>query len=99
MNNISRFFKSFFFISIWLMISSYLMKFWNNFHWEYIYLNLNSIFNQKFWFLLEKNLFGLDIGYWLEEALKFISYEIPKESFKYLPIFYYLRRIWIKDKK
>ena len=42
------------------------------------------------------NLYEIDIGYWLEESLKFISYEIPKESFKYLPIYYFLKWIWIK---
>ena len=96
MNKISRFLKSFFFISIWLMISSYFIDFWNTFHWEYIYLKLNSIFDKGLWLILKRNLYGIDIGYWLEEALKFISYEIPKESFKYLPIYYFLKRIWIK---
>ncbi len=96
MNKISRFLKSFFLISIWLMISSYFINFWNNFHWEYIYLNLNSIFDKELWLNLKRNLHGIDIGYFLEETLKFISYEIPKESFKYLPIYYFLKRIWIK---
>ena len=96
MNKLSRFLKSFFFISIWLMISSYIIDFWNTFHWEYIYLNLNSIFDNDLWLISKRNLFGIDIGYWLEEALKFISYEIPKESFKYLPIYYFLKWIWIK---
>ena len=40
---------------------------------------------------------GFDIGYWLEEALKFLSYEIPKESFKYFPIYFVLKSIWIKN--
>ena len=96
MNKISRFLKSIFFISIWLIINSYLINFWNTFHWEYIYLNLNSIFDKDLWLILKRNLYGIDIGYWLEEALKFISYEIPKESFKYLPIYYFLKWIWIK---
>ena len=78
------------------MISSYIINFWNTFHWEYIYLNLNSIFDKDLWLILKRNLYGIDIGYWLEEALKFISYEIPKESFKYLPIYYFLKWIWIK---
>ena len=78
------------------MISSYFINFWNTFHWEYIYLNLNSIFDKEFWLLLERDLFGLDFGYGLEEALRFISYEIPKEAFKYLPIYYFLRWVWIK---
>ena len=96
MIKISRFFISFFFISIWLIISSHIIYFWNTFHWEYIYLNLNSISDKEFWLVLERNLFGLDFGYWIEEALKFITYEIPKEAFKFLPIYYFLKSIWIK---
>ena len=96
MNKIYRFFISFFFISIWLMISSYIINFWNTVHWEYIYLNLYLIFDKEFWLLLERNLFGLDFGYWIEETLKFITYEIPKEAFKYLPIYYFLKSIWIR---
>ena len=96
MEKLSKFFKTFIFITFWLILTSYLMTFWNTFHWEYIYLNIRSIFDREFWFFLEKNLFGIDLGYWLEELLRFISYEIPKESFKYLPIFYFLKSIWIK---
>ena len=77
------------------MISSDFIDFLNTFHWEYICLNLNSIFDKDLWLNLKRNLYGIDIGYWLEEALKFISYEIPKESFKYLPIYYFLKWIWI----
>ena len=95
MNKISRFFKSFFFISIWLMISSFFINFWNTFHWEFIYLNLNSIFDKEFWLYLERHLFGVDIGYLLEETLKFLTYEIPKEAFKYIPIYFFLKRVWI----
>ena len=47
------------------------------------------MFDKEFWFVVEKILLGFDIGYWLEEALKFLSYEIPKESFKYLPCLLY----------
>ena len=97
MKNIFKFSKSFLFISFWLILSSYLINYWNTIHWEYIYLNLRFVFEKEFWFILEKNLFGLDIGYWLEESLKFLSYEIPKESFKYLPIFFFLKSIWLKE--
>ena len=96
MKNAYKFIKSFLFISFWLILSSYLQRYWNIFHWEYIYLNLRSIFDNEFWFFLERYLFGLDLGYWIEEFLKFISYEIPKEFFKYLPIFFFLKYIWIK---
>ena len=58
-----------------------LTQYWNTFHWEYVYLNFRIIFDKEFWFVVEKIFLGFDIGYWLEEALKFLSYEIPKESF------------------
>ena len=96
MKKFYKFLKSIIFISFWLILSSYLLTFWNTIHWEYIFLNLRSIFDREFWFILERNFFGIDIGYWLEEALKFLTYEIPKESFKYLPIYFFLRSIWIK---
>ena len=96
MKKIYKFIKSFLFISFWLILSSFLTKYWNAFHWENIYLNFRIIFDREFWFDLEKILFGFDIGYWLEEWLKFLSYEIPKESFKYFPIYFFLKSIWIK---
>ena len=96
MKKFYKFLKSIIFISFWLILSSYLLTFWNTIHWEYIFLNLRSIFDMEFWFILERNFFGIDIGYWLEEALKFLTYEIPKESFKYLPIYFFLKSIWIK---
>ena len=96
MKKFYKFSKSIIFISFWLILSSYLLTFWNTIHWEYIFLNLRSIFDREFWFILERNFFGIDIGYWLEEALKFLTYEIPKESFKYLPIYFFLKSIWIK---
>ena len=96
MKKVNKFAKSFLFISVWLIISSYLQKYWNAFHWEYIYLNFSSIFNKEFWYSLEKYLFGFDIGYWIEELARFLTYEIPKELFKYVPIFIFLKSIWIK---
>ncbi len=97
MKKIYKFLKSFLFISFWLILSSYLISYWNTFHWEYIYLNLRIIFDREFWFELENILFGFDLGYWLEELLKFLSYEIPKECFKYLPIYFFLKSTWIKN--
>ena len=99
MKRLYKFLKSFLFITCWLIISSFLQRYWNTFHWEYIYLNLRNVFDHEFWFFLEKHLFGLDLGYWIEELLKFITYEIPKETFKYLPIFIFLKNIWIKGQK
>ena len=96
MKKLSKFFKSLLFISLWLILSSYLIKYWNSFHWKFIYLNLRSIFDREFWFVLEKYSFGFDFGYWFEEALKFLTYEIPKEFFKYIPIYFFLKSIWIK---
>ena len=97
MKKIFKFIKSFSFISFWLILISSLTEYWNAFHYEFIFLNIRIIFDKEFWFVLEKILFGFDIGYWLEEALKFVSYEIPKESFKYFPIYIVLKSIWIKN--
>ena len=96
MKKVYKFLKSFLFISFWLILCSYLQKYWDTFHWEYIYLNLRTIFDKEFWFTLEEFFLGFDIGYWIEELFKFLSYEIPKEAFKYLPIFFFLKFIWIK---
>ena len=96
MRKIYKFIKSFLFISFWLILTSFLQQYWNNFHWEYIYLNLRSIFDIEFWYILKKYLLGFDLGYWMEEFVKFISYEIPKESFKYIPIYLFLKFTWIK---
>ena len=87
MKKVYKFIKSFLFISFWLILSSYIQKYWNTFHWEIIYLNLRSVFDKEYWFILERYLFGFDLGYWIEEFLKYISYEIPKECFKYIPIY------------
>ena len=73
MKKFYKFLKSFLFISLWLILSSFLTQYWNTFHWEYIYLNFRIIFDKEFWFVLEKILLGFDIGYWLEEALKFLN--------------------------
>ena len=97
MKKFYKFLKSFLFISLWLIFSSFLTQYWNTFHWEYVYLNFRIIIDKEFWFVVEKILLGFDIGYWLEEALKFLRYEIPKESFKYLPIYFVLKSIWLKN--
>ena len=97
MKKFYKFLRSFVFISIWLILSSYLTPYWNTFHWEYIYINSRVIFDKEFWFVLEEILFGFDIGYWLDESLRILSYEITRESFKYIPIYFVLKSIWIKN--
>ena len=83
MKKFYKFLKSFLFISLWLIFSSFLTQYWNTFHWEYVYLNFRIIFDKEFWFVVEKILLGFDIGYWLEEALKFLSLSkhIPNERY------------------
>ena len=98
MKKIYKFSSSFLFVIIWLIISSYFIRYWNIIHWEFIYFKSRSIFDKEFWFLIKNLLLGFDIGYYLEELYRFITYEIPKESFKYIPIFLFLKRIWIKKK-
>ena len=61
MKKINKFIKSLLFISFWLILSSYLLTFWNTFHWEYIYLNIRVIFDKEFWFVIEKFLFGFNL--------------------------------------
>ena len=96
MKKFYKFLKSFLFISIWLILSSFVIQYWGEFHFEYIEFNLQLIFYKKYWFDLEKLLFGFEIGDFLEKWLIFLSYEIPKESFKYFPIYFVLKSIWIR---
>ena len=97
MKKFYKFIKSFLFVSFWLILTSFLTRYWYTFHWEYIYLNFRAIFDKEFWFVLERILFGIDIGYWVKYYVEFITYEIPMESFKYLPIYLVLKSIWIKN--
>ena len=97
MKKFYKFIKSFSFISFWLILTSFLIEYWNIFHYEYIFSNIRIIFDKDFWFVLERILFGIDIGYWLEYFIEFITYEIPEESFKYIPIYFVLKSIWIKN--
>ena len=96
MKKFYKFLKSFLFISIWLILSSFVIQYWGEFHFEYIEFNLQLIFYKKYWFDLEKLLIGFEIGDFLGKWLIFLSYEIPKESFKYFPIYFVLKSIWIK---
>ena len=96
MTKISKFLNSFFFVSIWLICTSYFEKYWDFFHSEYIYLKGRVIFDFEFWFFLKKILLGFDIGYYIEELFRFLSYELPKESIKFLPIYFFIRYLWLK---
>ena len=58
MKKFYKFLKSFLFISLWLILSSFLTQYWNTLHWEYIYLNFRIIFDKEFWFVVEKILLG-----------------------------------------
>jgi len=98
MKKFIKFLKSFLFVLVWLLISTYLEKYWRIFHWEYIFLNTRNIFDHIFWFTLKDFLFDFDIGFYLEELFKYTTYELPKELFKYIPIYLFLKSIWIKNK-
>ena len=97
MKKLYKFLISFLFISIWLILSSFVIQYQGKFHYEYVEYNLQIIFYKEYWLNLEKLLFGFEIGDFLEKWLIFLSYEIPKESFKYLPIYFVLKSIWIKN--
>ena len=58
MKKFYKFLKSFIFISLWLILSSFLTQYWNTLHWEYIYLNFRIIFDKEFWYVIEKILLG-----------------------------------------
>ena len=97
MKKFYKFLISFSFISFWLILTSSLTEYWNFFHYEYIFSDIQIIFDKEFWFIFERIPFGIDIRYWLEYFIEFISYEIPEESFKYIPIYFVLKSIWIKN--
>ena len=97
MNKIIKFSKSFLFVLLWLIFSSLLEKYWRIVHWEFIFTKIRYIFDHFFWFTLKKLLFDFDLGFYLEELLKFVSYELPKEVFKYVPIYFVLKNIWRKN--
>ena len=96
MKKIFKFIKTFIFVLTWLILCSFLEKYWKIFHWEYIFLKIRFVFDYLFWFTLKKLLFNFDVGYYLEEIVQYASYEIPKEGFKYIPIFFIWRNIWKK---
>ena len=58
MKKFYKFLKRFLFISIWLILSSFVIQYWGKFHYEYIEYNLQIIFYKEYWFDLEKLLFG-----------------------------------------
>tara|TARA_Y100000589_G_C26889715_1_gene521562 strand:- start:94 stop:390 length:297 start_codon:yes stop_codon:yes gene_type:complete len=86
------------FVIFWLILTSYLDQFWNIFHWKNIFLKGRGVFDHEIWFSFKNILFGFDAGYYLEELFKFASYEIPKESFKFIPIYLFTRSIFLKNK-
>ena len=94
MKRIFKFVKTFLFVLIWLIFCSFIEKYWKIFHFEYIYLKIRFVFDHIFWFTLKKFLFDFDIGFYLEELLKYSTFELPKELFKYIPIFFVSRSIW-----
>jgi len=63
---------------------------------EYIFLRVRFVFDYIFWSNLKRFIFDFDIGFYLEELLKYASYELPKEAFKFIPIIFVTRKIWTK---
>ena len=98
MKKILKFIKTFLFVLSWLIFCSFLENHWRIFHWEYIFLNIRFLFDYEFWFTIQKFLFDFDISFYLEELLKYASYELPKELFKYIPIFFVIKNIWKKKR-
>ncbi len=96
MKKIFKFIKTFIFVLIWLILCSYLEKYWRIIHWEYIFLRIRFLFDHIFWFTLKNFLFDFDIGFYIEELVRYTSYELPKELFKFIPIIFVLKKIWRK---
>ena len=96
MKTIFKFFKTFTFVLIWLIFCTFIEKYWRIIHLEYIFLRVRVIFDHIFWFTLKEFLFDFDIGFYLEELLKYASYELPKEVFKFIPIIFVTKEIWAK---
>ena len=96
MNKIKKFFYFFLFCLIWFLLVSFIERYWNIFHWKYIYLPGRLIFDMEFWEVIKEILFGFDIGYYLEELFKFTTNIMPKELFKFLPIYLYIKSFWLK---
>ena len=96
MQKLKKFSYLFLFSLIWLLIASFLERYWNIFHWKYIFLPGRLIFDLEFWYFTKKLLFGFDLGFYLEELFKFITYVMPKELFKFLPIYIYIKSYWIR---
>ena len=98
MKKIFKFVKTFIFALTWLILCSFLEKYWRIFHLEFIFLRIRFLFDYMFWFTLKEFLFDFDIGFYLEELLRYASYEIPKEVFKFIPIIIVSKEIWRKKK-
>ena len=96
MKKIFKFFKTFLFVLIWLIFCTFLEKYWRIIHLEYIFLKVRFVFDYIFWSNLKRFIFDFDIGFYLEELLKYASYELPKEAFKFIPIIFVTRKIWAK---
>ena len=100
MRKISKLLISIFFISTWLILFSFIYSFaidyWKDFHLEYIYLKVVKIFHFDFWFTIKDILIGFDLGFYLEELFRFITYEIPLEALKFTPIYLGIKAIWKK---
>ena len=96
MKKIFKFIKTFLVVLIWLIVCSFLEKYWRIIHWEFIFLKIRFVFDHIFWFTLKKFIFDFDIGFYLEEFLKYASYEMPLQVFKFIPIFFVLKNIWTK---
>ena len=96
MKKFYKFIKSFSFICFWLILTAYLTEYWYVFHSENFYPYIRVIFDKEFWLVLERITFGIDIRYWVAYFTEYITYHIPEESFKYIPIYFVLKSIWIK---
>ena len=100
MKKIIKLIKSIIVISVWLIlfsfISSLVLDYWKDIHLEFIYLKVVKVFHFDFWFKVKDILLGFDLGFYLEELFRFITFEIPIEALKFIPIYLLVKYIWRK---
>jgi len=94
MKKFNKFINSFLFFLFWILLSNYLENYWSIFHWKYVYLQLRYIFDYDFWFEIKDYFFNFDIGYYTEEIFRYLSYEVPYELFKFIPIYLFFKYTW-----
>ena len=113
-NKLLRLFINVVFIIGWIiLLNSNLINRWyslerwelKDLHWQ-LYLYSYHWFDGGIWPRIKELLFGFDLGFYIEEFLKFLTYKliliptgIPKDQIKFIPIIFITACIWFKEIK